>query len=240
MRDCWIGIGGNLGNSREFFDAAWSELSLQPELQLGRRSGIYHTTPVGQAAGATYTNAVFSICTSLLPIELLTRLQAVEIALGRKRTVRWGSRPIDLDILFADQLVLDEPRLTIPHPAAWYRRFVIDPLHEVSPTLHHPVLRQTVAELKARLSIRPLIIASLDMPAPLSTVAAERFLDARIVTGEHAAHAVIGFQLTGTPPATILGGVPIADLTSTPGDANQRLTDFLTSVFDEPRRVGDW
>lgn len=240
MRECWIGIGGNLGNSRQFFDAAWSELSLQSELQLGRRSGIYHTTAVGQADGPTYTNAVFSLCTSLPPFELLIRLQAVEIALGRQKTVRWGSRPIDLDILLVDQLVLNEPRLTIPHPAAWYRRFVIDPLHEVASNLHHPVLKQTVAELKARLSIRPLIIASLDMSAPLSAEAADRFPDARIVTAENATKAAIGFQLTSTPPATVIGGVPIADLTSTPGDAIQRLTDFLTSVFDEPRHVGDW
>ncbi|HEY4260304.1 MAG TPA: 2-amino-4-hydroxy-6-hydroxymethyldihydropteridine diphosphokinase, partial [Schlesneria sp.] len=168
MRVCWIGIGGNLGNSHEVFDAAWDELAQQPDLQLVRRSGNYHTSPVGQYAGNTFSNAVFSLSTALEPAQLLTRLQAVEISLGRKKGIRWGSRPIDLDILFVDQLVMNEPSLTIPHRAAWYRRFVIDPMLEVAPALRHPLLNQTITELKVRLSTRPLIVACRNSPQPQS------------------------------------------------------------------------
>jgi 2-amino-4-hydroxy-6-hydroxymethyldihydropteridine diphosphokinase len=238
MRVCWIGIGGNLGNSHEVFDAAWNELAQQPDLQLGLRSGIYHTSPVGQHAGNTFSNAVFCVCTSLEPTRLLTSLQKVEVSLGRKNGVRWGSRPIDLDILFVDQLVMDEPSLKIPHRAAWYRRFVIDPLFEVAPTLHHPLINQTITELKVRLSTRPLIIACRNSPQPQSVDLASRFPDARFVAGDEPAS--IGFQLEGIPPALFADGIPIADLTNTPGDAHQRITDFLTSLLDEPQRVGDW
>lgn len=238
MRACWIGIGGNLGNSHGVFDAAWDELAKQPDLQLGLRSGMYHTSPVGQHAGNTFSNAVFSLSTTLEPAQLLTRLQAVEISLGREKNVRWGSRPIDLDILFVDQLVIDAPSLTIPHRSAWYRRFVIDPLFEVAPTLRHPVLKQTIAELKTRLSTRPLFIACLGSSPPQSVDLASRFPDARFVASDEPAS--IGFQLGGVPPASIADGVPVADLTNTPGDANQRIADFLTSVLDEPQRVSDW
>ncbi|MDB5344445.1 MAG: sulD [Schlesneria sp.] len=238
MRVCWIGIGGNLGNSHEVFDVAWDELAPQLDLQLGLRSGIYHTSPVGQHAGDTFSNAVFSLSTTLEPAQLLTRLQAVEISLGRKKNVRWGNRPIDLDLLFVDQMVMDEPSLTIPHRAAWYRRFVIDPLFEVAPALRHPLLNQTITELKVRLSTRPLIIECLDSPPPQSVDLTSRFPDARFVTGGKPAS--IGFQLSGVPLATTGEGVPIADITNTPGGTNQRITDFLTSVLDEPQRVSDW
>lgn len=240
MRVCWIGIGGNLGNSRDVFDAAWEELALQSDIVLGSRSGIYHTVPVGQAAGPTFTNAVFSLSTSLQPGELLSRLQSVELTLGRKRTVRWGNRPIDLDILFIDQLIVDEQQLTIPHPAAWYRRFVIDPMVEAAPTFIHPVLKQTIAELHARLSKRPLLVADLDDSVTRWDSVSKRFPEVQIVHKAENTGAMIGFQVTGKPSAMTAGGLPIADLTTTPGDAEQRLSDFLTSVCDEPKRVGDW
>jgi 2-amino-4-hydroxy-6-hydroxymethyldihydropteridine diphosphokinase len=238
MRVCWIGIGGNLGNSHGVFDAAWDELAQQPDLQLGLCSGIYHTSPVGQYAGDTFSNAVFSLSTTLEPLRLLTRLQAVEISLGRKKNVRWGSRPIDLDILFVDDLVIDEPQLKVPHRAAWYRRFVIDPMYEVVPALRHPAFNQTIAELKARLSTRPLIVTSLDAQVASLDDVAQRFPDVRFVTSDP--NASIGFQLTGKPVATTADGIAVADLTNTPGDANQRITDFLTSVLDKPQRVSDW
>lgn len=237
MRVCWIGIGGNLGNSHEVFDAVWDELAQQPDLHLGTRSGIYRTRPVGQNAGNTFSNAVFSLSTTLDPAQLLTRLQAVEISLGRKKGIRWGSRPVDLDILFVDDLIIDEPNLKIPHRAAWYRRFVIDPLCDVAPTLRHPVLNQTIAELKTRLSTRPLIVTCVDAQVVSLDDIAQKFPNVRFVTSDDTAS--LGFQLTGNPVATS-NDIPVADLTDTPGDANQRITDFLTSVLDEPQRVGDW
>ena len=246
MSESWIGIGANLGDARAAFDAAWLELGQHPAIQRRERSGIYQTNPVGAHAGGAFFNAVFSLTTTLPPVELLELLQAIETGLGRTRGVRWGPRPIDLDLLFVDQLVLSTSRLTLPHPAAWYRRFVIDPLAEVAPSLSHPLLHETVAQLHARLTTRPLIVACHD--SALSSIASRqaslqtRFPDVQLVpAGSKADPASIGIQLHADDPAgPSWHGVPVADLTTTPGDPVQRVTDFLMSVVDEPRRVGDW
>ena len=246
MSDSWIGIGANQGDARAAFDAAWSELGQHSAIQRRERSGIYQTNPVGAHAGGEFFNAVFSLTTTLPPLELLDLLQAVETGLGRTRDLRWGPRPIDLDLLFVDQLVLNDRRLTLPHPAAWYRRFVIDPLAEVAPALSHPLLHETVAQLHARLTTRPLIVACQD--SALSSIAAQqaclqsRFPDVQLVrAGSNADLASVGIRLHADDPVgPRWHGVPVADLTTTPGDPVQRVIDFLTSVIDEPRRVGDW
>ena len=250
MSESWIGIGANLGDARAAFDAAWSELGQHSAIQRRERSGIYQTNPVGAHAGGAFFNAVFSLTTTLPPVDLLELLQAVETGLGRTRDLRWGPRPIDLDLLFVDQLVLSTPRLTLPHPAAWYRRFVIDPLAEVAPSLSHPLLHETVARLHARLTTRPLIVACQDsalssitgLQANLHTVVHARFPEVLLVpAGSNAEGASVCIQLHADDPAgPSWHGVPVADLTTTPGDPVQRVVDFLTSVVDEPRRVGDW
>src|SRR5690349_832055 len=105
MPDCWIGIGANIGDARAAFDAVWQSLGKHSAIHLRSRSGLYQTTPVGQQAGGLFTNAAVSLTTSLAPLELLGLLQQVESDLGRTRDLRWGPRPIDLDLLLFDQLV---------------------------------------------------------------------------------------------------------------------------------------
>lgn len=246
MSESWIGIGANLGDARAAFDAAWLDLGQHSAIQRRERSGIYHTNPVGAHAGGAFFNAVFSLTTTLPPLELLDLLQAIEAGLGRTCGLRWGPRPIDLDLLFVDQLVLSTPRLTLPHPAAWYRRFVIDPLAEVAPALSHPLLRETASQLRSRLTTRPLIVACQDSAlasiAALQAVLQSRFPGVQLVrAGSNADAASICFRLHADDPAgPSWHGVPVADLTRTPGDPTQRVIDFLTSVVDQPRRVGDW
>ena len=136
--------------------------------------------------------------------------------------------------------------MTLPHPAAWYRRFVIDPLAEVAPTLTHPLLHETVAQLHARLTTRPLIVACQD--SALASIAAQqallqtRFPEVQLVPARSTADAAsVCIRLhSGDPTNPSWHGVPVADLTTTPGDPLQRVVDFLTSVVDQPRRVGDW
>jgi 2-amino-4-hydroxy-6-hydroxymethyldihydropteridine diphosphokinase len=246
MSESWIGIGANLGEARAAFDAAWRELGRHPAIQLRTRSGIYETRPVGAQAGGTFSNAVFSLGTTLRPLEVLDLLQSVESRLGRSRGLRWGPRSIDLDLLFVDQLVLNSPRLTLPHPAAWYRRFVIDPLAEVAPTLSHPVLGETVAQLRARLTTRPFVVACQEtaLPSIMPDLPdlQSRFPGVKLVRAGSASDRAAAFirLKPDDSAAPLRDGIPVGDLTATPGAPTQRVVDFLTSVFDDPRRIGDW
>ncbi|MBA3313896.1 MAG: 2-amino-4-hydroxy-6-hydroxymethyldihydropteridine diphosphokinase, partial [Planctomycetaceae bacterium] len=118
------------------------------DLRVGAVSRIYSTPPMGSAAGGPFSNAAASIETSLDPIALLDRLLSVEDAMGRSRDVRWGPRSLDLDLIFYGSQIIDSPRLRVPHPGCWYRRFVLDPLDEVAPHAIHPETGQTVRELR--------------------------------------------------------------------------------------------
>lgn len=243
MSVCWIGIGANLGDSRASFDAALQALNRPPEIQLLARSGLYRTAPIGQQAGSSFTNAVFSIATTLGPFELLDRLQGVESMLGRTRDLRWGPRAIDLDLLFFGDQVLKTPRLTIPHAAAWYRRFVIDPLVEVAPSLRHPLLETTIGSLHAELAIRPLVVASFDQSiVSRSGELRLRFPDVRLVSAAESPEAAAILMKLQIDEWQIpyWRGRPVADLTACPGDHFQRVVDFLGAVLDSPCRVSDW
>ena len=98
-----------------------------------------------------FINGVFLLETGQAPRELLETLLKIESRLGRERTIKWGPRTIDLDILFYDDRVIREVDLVIPHPELEKRRFVLDPLSEIAPDLIHPVIKKTITELKEAL-----------------------------------------------------------------------------------------
>jgi 2-amino-4-hydroxy-6-hydroxymethyldihydropteridine diphosphokinase len=114
-----------------------------------RRSSLYESDPWGFHADTPFYNRVISYRTTLSPTDILDRCQEIEQQMGRQRhpTTRYTSRPIDVDILLHDNLVIDTPRLTIPHPRLAQRRFVLLPLAEIFPKLLHPTLRATIAHL---------------------------------------------------------------------------------------------
>lgn len=158
MIDCAIALGGNQGNVADCFDQAIALLRDHEQVNVIAISTIHQTAAVGSDAGEQFLNAAARIETSLSALELLDALQSIEDQLGRKRDLRWGPRTLDLDLLLYGDNVIRTPRLTVPHPGCWYRRFVLDPLCEVAAEMIHPEKRVPMADLQHRLLTRPLTL----------------------------------------------------------------------------------
>jgi len=146
----FIGLGSNLGDRRANIADALERIRKLPDTRIVKESSLYESEPHGDAK-TWFVNGVIEIETDLTPDNLLKKLKVVESAMGRKRVKgkRWGSRIIDLDVLFFGSLVLRKRMLKVPHPEVQNRRFVLLPLSELAPQLIHPVLQVTVSDLLA-------------------------------------------------------------------------------------------
>jgi 2-amino-4-hydroxy-6-hydroxymethyldihydropteridine diphosphokinase len=151
----YIGIGSNLGEREQHIRAALDALAALPGTRLTRSSSLYDTEPVGGPDQPDYLNAVAELDTELTPRQLLWNLMRIERRLGRVRSVRWGPRTIDLDLLLAGDSVIDEPDLQVPHPELTRRSFVLVPLVELDPLLRHPVSGESLLQILSRLETRP-------------------------------------------------------------------------------------
>ena len=134
----YIGIGSNLADPSSQVRQAVLALKKLPQTRAIACSPLYRSKPWGVSGQPDYINAVAALETTLPALELLTQLQAIETARGRLRTVRWGPRTLDLDILLYGGLQLDGPRLIVPHPRLRERAFVLYPLHDLAPALRLP------------------------------------------------------------------------------------------------------
>lgn len=154
MESVFIGFGSNLGDRVDFCDRAVTLLGLLPNSRLLGVSSLYETEPVddGGAPGEDwFLNGAVQIETDLMPQSLHTVCREVEKALGRDPEHRSGPRTMDLDILFYRDWTIREAGLIIPHPRLHLRRFVLEPLAELEPDFLHPMLKETVSALLARL-----------------------------------------------------------------------------------------
>ncbi len=145
----YIGIGSNIGDKTANCQTAVACLA-----EAGRIIGVssfYYTEPVGYKEQEDFINAAAILETTCSPAELLAICHAIEDRLGRRRTVRWGPRTVDLDILLYGNLVISRPDLVIPHPLMAARKFVLAPLVEIAPLVMHPVLNKTMIQLLGEL-----------------------------------------------------------------------------------------
>jgi len=128
---CYLGVGSNLGNRRENIKKALNYLNKTKGIKIDKISRIYETKPLGGPAQGKFLNAAIKIKTSLTPQLLLENIKKIEKDLGRKSTVRFGPREIDLDILFYGDKIIKRRGLVIPHPRMFEREFVLKPLREI-------------------------------------------------------------------------------------------------------------
>jgi 2-amino-4-hydroxy-6-hydroxymethyldihydropteridine diphosphokinase len=135
MADVLIGFGGNVGDVRATFQKAIANICGMTQGALLARSSDYATPPWGDVQQARFVNACIEIETSLDPHALLFTLHKIEAKFGRDRTreTRWGPRTLDLDLLAYDDVSIQKPELTLPHPRMFERAFVLVPLVEIAP-----------------------------------------------------------------------------------------------------------
>jgi 2-amino-4-hydroxy-6-hydroxymethyldihydropteridine diphosphokinase len=150
MNSIFLLLGSNLGNRQSFLQEAIKliELHIAPVI---KSSSIYETQSWGKTDAPDYLNQVVILKADISADEVLRKILAIELILGRKREEKWGSRTIDIDILFYGTEIINKEGLHVPHPELHKRRFTLEPLAEIAPDFLHPVLNKVILLIKNEL-----------------------------------------------------------------------------------------
>jgi len=169
MTTVFLALGSNLGDRMVNLTQALT--LLPPQITLEKASRVFETPPWGVTDQPAFLNMVVSAETSLAPLDLLDRLKFLEEKIGRQKSIRYGPRTIDLDILFYNGIVYHNPRLDIPHLRVPERAFVLVPMTDLASDLEHPVLHQTIQQLAVKVDsagINPVTTIENNPPGEIS------------------------------------------------------------------------
>ncbi len=150
----YLGLGSNLGDKETYLNQAVKALDETRGCQVEKVSSYLVTEPYGGVEQDDFLNACLCLKTYLSPEELLKRLHEIEQDAHRERSIRWGPRTLDLDILLYDDLILETEELILPHMDMENREFVLKPLSEIAPNLRHPILHKTMRQLADQLAAK--------------------------------------------------------------------------------------
>jgi 2-amino-4-hydroxy-6-hydroxymethyldihydropteridine diphosphokinase len=160
VKTVYLALGSNVGDREARLRDAVGRLEAA-EIHLLRRSPVYETEPQDVLDQAWFLNAVLEAQTELFPMQLLSRTQQIERAMGRQRIKIGGPRTIDIDILLYGNFVISTPQLEVPHPRMTARRFVLEPLAAIAPDLRHPGSGKTAREMLAELEGQQVVATSI-------------------------------------------------------------------------------
>jgi 2-amino-4-hydroxy-6-hydroxymethyldihydropteridine diphosphokinase len=146
LKTVYLALGSNLGDREAHLSTALERLDAA-DVRIARRSSVYETEPRDFLDQPWFLNMVVESQTELFPMQLLSRIQAIELELGRQRRTPKGPRTIDIDILLYGNAVIHTSKLEVPHPRMVQRRFVLEPLAEIAPDLRLPVDGRTIREI---------------------------------------------------------------------------------------------
>ena len=153
MKEAYVALGANIGDREASLQEALRKMAGTPGVQVLRISAVYETEPVGCTDQPAFLNMAAALAVNISPEQLLEQLLKIEKEMGRVRTVRWGPRTIDLDLLLYEDAVMNTEYLTLPHPRMEERAFVLVPLREVWPQDREFPWEQKMASLQAQMGI---------------------------------------------------------------------------------------
>lgn len=149
--DVYLLLGSNMGDKESYISNAI--MCIREHIGIVKKeSSLYKTTPWGKTDQPDFINKALIIVTFLEPKQVLDKILYIEKSLGRERTEHWGSRTIDIDILFYGNEIVEQPGLSIPHPQLQNRAFVLLPLLEIAPDFIHPIFEQSICQLRNKLN----------------------------------------------------------------------------------------